>query len=173
MEIIIKTEGAVKSYCIYNGLYHNRKQNFIHIFYSLADENPGLPFLEVEQKPMLIDNGTPVNVVDSTGNAVMITVSKPTGAYAQATDQVTGETYTDYNQPLYANVQEEFKIGEYDAVIWWAFDKRNSVKFAIESLIEEGMKRRMGMSNTAYQFIITSEWLATLPADHPLKQFPL
>ena len=172
MKLQIKQDGNVKTFIRYMGIIHTPDNRTLHIRYGLSDENPGLPVLEVEQKPMLVDNLTPVPVVDQNGDPVMITTQQPTGNYVMINvgdpigqDQEGNPIYDqvpDYSQPIMQNVDVQKTIGEYDAVMWWFWDHRNPTPHSsIEQMIQEGMLRRLGMSQTPYVFTETAEWLAT------------
>jgi len=162
MKLLINQSGPVSTFLKYNGLYHNDDEKYIFVYYSIVKEQPGLPTVAEPQQPMRVDNTTRLPIVDAAGNPVTETRTIHNGQYAMVTDNGI-ETYPDYNQPIMVNVQVPKKIGEYNAILWWHWDRRNPVRLqSIEQMIEAAMRRRVEMVNPPYVFVQTAAWLATL-----------
>ena len=176
MKLLIKTEGGTQHYAEYCGFDHDTLLKRTLIRYRQVTATPGLPDNVGPILPMLADNNTSLPVVNTGGSPMMVTQLVHNGQYhtkiitrriptegiAEANWPTVEETVTDYAKPVMVETPVQRKIGEYDAIYWWVFDRRNPEKVSIEHLIEEGLRRRMGASVQPYVFVATNQWLATL-----------
>ena len=176
IKVPISQQGQAVTYIASNGALYHDGETHILVYVHQRVEQPGLPAIVQEMKPMRVDDTTPIPCVNPDGTALMHTVSRLTGQYVVVeVESVLDDegqvvqaaySYTDYSQPLYQEVAQQRTIGEYQAVKWWHWDKRNpEPQPAIEEMIEEGIRRKVGLSAQPYVFVVTPEFVAAFGND--------
>lgn len=166
IKVPISQQGAALTFIASEGgLYHDGHSHIL-VYVHQRVEQPGLPAIVQEMKPMRVDDTTPIPCVNPDGTPVMHQVERQAideqgnPLYWQVTNE-DGETYTDYAQPIMEQVQVQRTVGEYTAVKWWHWDRRNpQPQPAIEEMIEEGIRRKVGLSTQPYVFVVTPEFVA-------------
>lgn len=167
IKVPISQQGAAVTYIASNGALYHDGQTHILVYVHQRVEQPGLPPVVQPLPPMRVDDSTPVPCVYPDNSPVMHSIQRPSGQYEQGsvvhvnpdTGEQTVSHYTDYARPILEDVQVQRTIGEYSAVKWWHWDRRNPVpQPSIEEMIEEGILRRIGQSANPYHFVVTDEF---------------
>ena len=141
----------------YDGLWHNAAERNILVYTSLVVEQTGLPVAAVTQPPMRVDDTTMIPVHKPAGtplsNTVPLMIPDPTSVL-EPKPMIPHPTQT---------VQVPVTITEYNMLTWMCFDTRNPLPMAIETIVAEGIRRRLGMSQVPYVFVRTAAWEAAHP----------
>jgi len=156
-------------------LYFDGEANIlIHVHERV--EQPGMsPTVDLgKYKPMQVDDTTRLPAVhrqvaaDGTETFTPITRVEMRQARDEAgnllfwmvTDE-TGDTYPHHAHPLLEPVEVQRTVGELQAVLWWHFSKLNpEPRPGIEEMIEEGIRRKLGLSDKPYHFVVTDAFVA-------------
>lgn len=159
IKIPIKEEGLADTYlCSNSKMEHDGYSNIV-IHYWQQTEQPGVPTEPGPLRAMTVDDTTRLPAVNPDGTPITHLMRVLTG-YAQVTTG-SGETYTDYSQPIYEQQVQQRTLGEYSAVMWWHFDARNpNHQPSIEEMIHEGILRKIRASQSPYHFVVTPEFSA-------------
>ena len=149
----------------YDGLYHNANDRSILVYTSLVVEQAGLPVATTQQQPMRVDDTTPIAVHKPPGTLLSTTQTRTVPLMVP--DIASGIIPAPMVPHPTETVQEPFlvpvTISEYDMLTWMCFDTRNPSPMAIETIVAEGIRRRLGMSQVLYVFVRTAAWEAAHP----------
>jgi len=178
IKIPISQQGQAITFIASTGRLYHDGEAIILIYVHERVEQPGLaPTVDLNKfKPMQVDDSTRLPAVrrhvaeDGTETFTPIIRQELRQARDEAgnplfwlvTDE-NGETYPDHAHPVLEPVEVPRTVGEYTAVKWWHFSKLNpTARPGIEEMIEEGIRRKLGLSDKAYHFVVTDAFVAAV-----------
>ena len=172
MEIPVINTEALKTKIVYLSHAHiaqaSRRQKVarprVEIYCEMITDVTGVGETDAEAN-MVVDNTTLVPVFHPDGTPFMkdniVILGYQVKDVLDEEGNPTGETEYDLTMPITENQPYHYHIGEYDKVIWECFKKANPNSVAIETILEEGILRRLGVPGYDLKFIATEAWLNT------------